>query len=288
MNYLARSRVGLLLGMCVAPALGQLALTEREPPAGAEPKFIVYYGLRDHLALSRYDVAVLESEIDVRVLGRFDPRAQTLGYLSLGEVNMSRSWALELEHEGILLTPNPMWQDARFIDMRSPRWKRRVLEDLIPAILMRGFTGVFLDTLDNAAYLESLDKIKFAGMTEAAVNLVRGMRIKFPQLTIMANRGYEILPRIVADIDMVLGESVHSTYEVKKAAYTWVEEAAVRWQTTQLYEARRLKPELKLFSLDYWSANDSGGIAKIYAEARRNGLIPYVGTFDLTQVIPRS
>ena len=61
-----------------------------------------------------------------------------------------------------------------------------------------------------------------------------------------------------------------------------------RWQTGQLHEARRLRPDLKLFSLDYWSPRDPEGIARIYAEARRNGFVPYVATIDLTEIVPRS
>ena len=121
-----------------------------------------------------------------------------------------------------------------------------------------------------------------------SVQMVRALRKRFPRVPMMVNRGYDLLPRIVDEIDMVLGESVHSTYDVAAEAYVRVAPDAVRWQTDRLNDAKRLRPELKLFSLDYWSPTDREGIARIYAEARANGFVPYVATIDLMQIVPRS
>jgi polysaccharide biosynthesis protein PelA len=283
-----RLRVSLLLSGLLAPALAQTGKRWREAGATGDPRFVVYYGTQDQPALSRYDVVVLDSDIDAAIPRRLARRSLALGYLSAGEVHMGRAWAADLERQGLLLGPNPKWRDARFIDVRDARWKARVLDDLVPALLARGFTGLFLDTLDDAAHLESVDPRRFAGMQEAAVDLVRALRQRFTQLPIMVNRGYSLLPRIVPEIDMLLGESVHSTWDAALAAYVPVEPAAVRWQTERLHEARRLRPELSLFSLDYWSPDDPHGIGRIYAQAQGNGFTPYVATFDLTRIVPWS
>jgi polysaccharide biosynthesis protein PelA len=288
MNDPDRSRVALILGVLVAPAMGQGCLVAHALLSPPQPRFVVYYGLEDHPALDKYDVAVLDSEVDSAVLARLAARTKTLGYLSLCEVHMARRWASEVEQQGFLLTFNPKWRDARFIDVRDIRWKARVLNELIPSLLASGFTGLFLDTLDDAAYLEALDRIRFSGMVDAAVNLVLAIRERFPKIPIMVNRGYDLLPRIVAQIDMVLGESVHSTYNTAAGTYVRVSPADIRWQTEQLYEARRLKPGLRLFCLNYWTPNDAPAIAQLYDEARNDDLIPYVATFELNQVVPSS
>ena len=57
------------------------------------------------------------------------------------------------------------------------------------------------------------------------------------------------------------------------------------WQRQQLWAAGRRDPNLRLFSLDYWDPNDKENIAKIHAEERANGFIPYVATPDLTQIV---
>ena len=250
-------------------------------------RFIVYYGTADVPALYDHDIAVLDSDVDAAIIRKFGAASLLLGYLSLGEAHLGRRYADELQRQGLLLARNPNWPDARFIDVRDPRWARVVVNDLVPAILARGFRGLFIDTLDSSAFLEQRDAVVFAGMTEAAANLVLAIRRAFPRLPIMVNRGYAMLPRIAADIDMVLGESVHSTYDAASRSYVRVSEADVRWQLDRLNDARRIAPSLKLFSLDYWSPSDPAGIARVYAEARANGLVPYVATIDLAQVVSR-
>ena len=292
-----RMRLTLLLGLAAAPLLGWANRRWFEPAADAArwspmasgpARFLVYYGTRDHAALSAYDVLVLDSDINPTIVRRIARSGTPLGYLSLGEVHMGRSWATEIERQGLLLAPNPLWGESRFIDLRDTRWRDRVTDELVPGILARGFTGLFLDTLDDAAHLESLDPARYTGMTAAAAELVHAIRARFTEIPIMVNRGYSLLTQILPDIDMVLGESVHTTYDVASQTYLPVASDAVRWQTSRLNEARRLKPSILLFSLDYWTPEDGRGIARIYAQAESNGLIPYVATFDLTQIVPRS
>lgn len=288
MDRLDRLRVGLFLGCLLGPAMGQLSTRWRQLGLPADLRFIIYYGTQDHPGLYSYEVAVLDSDIDPAIVRRFGRDTLLLGYLSLGEVHMGRTWAAGLDRQGLLLESNPQWRDARFVDLREPRWRELVLDELVPKILACGFRGLFLDTLDDAAFLESVDPVRFRGMTNAAVQMVRALRKRFPRVPMMVNRGYDLLPRIVDEIDMVLGESVHSTYDIAAEAYVRVAPDAVRWQTDRLNDAKRLRPELKLFSLDYWSPTDREGIARIYAEARANGFVPYVATIDLMQIVPRS
>lgn len=288
MNYRDRMMLPLLLGLWMPLAIGQEKRRVRDVLGSGISRFVVYYGTQDQPALNGYDIVVLDSDIDPAMVRRIGRTGQALGYLSLGEVHMGRAWAADLQQQGVLLSNHPQWREARYVDLRNPRWKQRVLDELIPAILASGFAGLFLDTLDDAAYLESLDQGRFAGMVDAAVDLVRAIRSRFPQMPIMVNRGYGLLLRIIPEIDMVMGESVHSTFDAVTQSYVHVSPADVRWQLQQLHEARRLKPELKLFSLDYWSPRDPQGIARIYAQAESNGFIPYVATIDLTQIVPRS
>jgi polysaccharide biosynthesis protein PelA len=288
MNQYKRSHIGFVLGSTVAPVLSQGNSVDRDTFVTGGAGFIVYYGMQDHPALSECDIVVLDSEFEPLALRRIGRKALTLGYLSVGEVNMGRPWATELERQGLLLQGNPKWREARFIELRDSRWKKRVIDELIPRILDRGFTGLFVDTLDDADYLESLDPPRFRGMKDAAIGLVYAIRSRFPHVPLMVNRGYGLLPMIVSQIDMVLGESVHSTYDATADSYVRLSATDIRWQTQRLHEAKRSRPELGLFSLDYWSPSDPQGIARLYAQARESGLVPYVATIDLTQVVPRS
>ncbi|MEO8249506.1 MAG: endo alpha-1,4 polygalactosaminidase [Burkholderiales bacterium] len=287
MNPRDRLKVALLLGcmLCLAPGCAGNASHISELPK--DSRFAVYYGTAEPSAIHDWDVVVLDSDVDPAIVRNFSAKSLVLGYLSVGEVHGGRAYAPQIGREGLLLSANENWEGARFIDVRDARWKKRVVEELVPAIVARGFKGLFLDTLDSSAYLESSDPARNAGMTDAAIDLVAAIRQRFPNLPIMANRGYDLLPRLADKIDMLLGESVHTTYDAKSKNYVRVEPESVRWQHERMFEARRLNPSLRLFSLDYWSPSDREGIARIYAEARANGFVPYVATIDLSQIVPR-
>ena len=85
--------------------------------------------------------------------------------------------------------------------------------------------------------------------------------------------------------DMLLGESVFTTYDATSGAYRLLPEADYRWQVERMRDAQRRDPKLRLFTLDYWNPDDPRGIARIYAQQRTNGFIPYVGTPDLTRIV---
>ena len=101
----------------------------------------------------------------------------------------------------------------------------------------------------------------------------------------MVNRGYAVLPRAVGAFDMLLGESVLTTWDSASSGYRPMSESDAHWQIEQMRQAQRRDPKLRLFSLDYWSPDDPKGIARIYAQERANGFIPYVGTRDLTTIV---
>jgi uncharacterized protein (TIGR01370 family) len=267
-----------------APSLSRAAQLSEKAERSHTP-FLVYYGSSTDLAIGAFALAALDSDLNLAPLDRVRRDATYLGYLSLCEVHSGRPYYAELAAEGLLAGANANWPDARFIDLRHENWRRRIVNDLIPGILQKGFDGVFLDTLDSAEFLERQDPSRYGGMVGGAADLVRAIRTAFPDILIMINRGFAVLPRITGHFDMVLGESVRTTFNAGAARYSFVSDSDYDWQRQQLWAARRRDPNLQLFSLDYWDPNDKENIAKIYAEERANGFIPYVGTPDLTRII---
>ena len=286
---LGRRVAAALLGLCAAipglPAAASLPPTERATTEA--PRFVIYYGRADDAVLAGYDLVVLDADVDAALLARRAPGATFLGYVSLGEIHAGRDYFAEAQAAGILIGPQPRWPDAWFVDMRSEAWRRLLLERIVPALVARGFDGIFLDTLDDAEYLETTDPARFGGMVAAAAGLVHALRRRFPTLPIMINRGYAVLPHVAGQFDMLLGESVRATHDADRGTYLLQPERDYAWQRDRMWEARRRDPSLRVFSLDYWNPEDAEGIARLYAEQRRNGFIPYVATPDLTRIVPR-
>ena len=282
--------VVFLLGW-VLQWLSFAALSQPEPPVPTKintfPDWLVYYSdqaqPRD---FDRYQLLVLDSQ-DHPNLQALKERGKTLlGYISLGEVEQYRSWFKAVQKEGILLKENRYWKGSFSVDVRDKRWTKRVIEELVPKILRKGFDGLFLDTLDNPGDLERDDPVRFAGMVEAAAHLVKTLRRNYPEIPIMMNRGYELLPQVAGDISMELGESVYADYDFEDGVNGYVEEDVYRQQLRWLKQAQQINPLLAVYTLDYWDPEDRAGIARIYAEQRRNGFLPYVATVELDRIVP--
>ncbi len=237
-------------------------------------------------AFAAYDLIVLDSRQHPPLQPLLNRGKMLLGYVSLGEVERHRSYYGAVKAQGLLLAPNPNWPESRYVDLRDPRWVRRVLEDIIPAVLQRGFHGIFIDTLDNAAHLERMDPVRYRGMTRAAARLVRAIRHHYPRIVIMLNRAYEILPRVASDVDILLGESVLTSYDFRTKRYRRVSPTDYRRQVGWLKAARRRNPRLRILSLDYWDPTDTATVAQIYRRQRRQGFVPYVSIIALDRLVP--
>jgi uncharacterized protein (TIGR01370 family) len=235
--------------------------------------------------LARYDVVVLDPDRRPNLGPMSDRRRTILGYLSLTQMGRERAQFRELSSVGVVLDEHPIWRGAHYLDFRRPEWTRVVIEEIVPRMLSAGFNGLFLDTLDDAEFLEQQDAVKFRGMRRAAVQLVLAIRHNFPHIVLMANRGYALMPDIAGSLDMVLGESVLTTFDTTTRAYRRVAAQDIEWQVSALRAARAVNPRLKIFTLDYWDPADRDGVRRLYDEQRRNGFIPYVSTPMLDMLV---
>jgi uncharacterized protein (TIGR01370 family) len=246
----------------------------------------VYYSDRAGIEeLLRYDILILDSDTHPQLQPLLARNKTILGYLSLGEAEDYRSYFAEVKADGILLDENQTWKGSHLVDLRDEKWVRRVVHQIIPDIVRQGFNGLFLDTLDNAVELERRDPLKFAGMKSAAAALVRAIRAQHPGLKLMVNRGYELLPLLDQYVEMVLGESVFTTYDFVSKKYRPTPRDEYIEQVRLLNEARQRRPELMVFTLDYWNPEDAAGIRRIYRTERANGFHPYVATIKLDRIV---
>jgi uncharacterized protein (TIGR01370 family) len=228
--------------------------------------------------LAGYDVVVLDPDRSPAIAPIAERNRTILAYLSLTQMGTGRAQFRSLAAAGAVLEEHPFWKGAHYLDFRRPEWTRAVLEEIVPRILAAGFTGLFLDTLDDAELLETKDPVKFRGMRAAAVALVKAIRHHFPGIVLMANRGYAVMPEVAGSIDMLLGESVLSTFDSTMRNFRRVSPEDVEWQVNALRAARAVNPRLTIMTLDYWDPADKAGIRRLYEAERANGFIPYVST----------
>jgi uncharacterized protein (TIGR01370 family) len=271
------------LALAGLPAFAASAAHAR--PAQPE-RFVVYYANQASLAeFAPYHWAVLDSDIHPPLEPLAAQGSTSFGYLSAGEAERNRAHFATIPPE-VLLDENPNWPGSFYADVRRPEWRALVLDQLLPALLAKGFQGVFLDTLDNPPFLEARDPRRFAGMTQAAAELVLAIRARHPRLPIMLNRAYELHAAAGSAVNIVLAESLLGGYDFARRRYAPVDADGVRWGMDRLAELRRAHPSVRVFTLDYWDPADTAGIRRLYATQRRQGFVPYVATIDLHRIIP--
>jgi uncharacterized protein (TIGR01370 family) len=247
---------------------------------------VVFYGVNaDPRRLGRFDVIVLDPAYQGAIGEYAQNGGLPCGYISLGEVAKTQRLMPFPSDPAVLLEESPHWPGTFRVDVRHPQWQSLVLDDGIPALLSKGFVGVFLDTLDTPPYLEEIEPERYRGMRAAAVALVRSIRQKFPSAPIIMNRGYALLAEVAGFIDAVVAESFMTTYDSSTRAYQWVGSKLVAQQLELLEPAKRRSPPLPVLSLDYWDPADADTIRRIYQRERELGHSPYVATILLDQIV---
>jgi len=241
----------------------------------ANERWVVYYG--DTLPASTftsYDVIVFDSEHHPDLTLLKGDRT-LLGYISLGEAESYRSYFNDLKKQKLLLGNNKSWKDHAVIDIRKPEWKTYVLDVLIPSVLKQGFDGVMLDTIDSPLALERDQPKHYTGMREAAASLISSIRVRYPTIKIMLNRGFEVLPQVAEEIDMVMAETIYTDWQPGKKPVLQPKQEVDAYAAT-LAEVKHIAPALKIYSIDYWPSADTKQVAAIYAHQRQAGFVPYV------------
>lgn len=294
-----RIMLATILGMACLPfvnaeesnqdgkTFGAIMLGASAKPVTVQKPWAVYYS--DKLqpsSFEAYDLLIFDSHIHPQLKPLADRGKMLLGYLSLGEIEKFRPYFRETKEQNILLEENKNWPGSYFADIRNKYWGKRVIEELVPQLLHKGFHGIFLDTLDNPIELERQDPERFKGMKEASIRLVKAIRYHYPTIQICVNRAFELLPEIGEHISLVLGESTYAGYDFQTKAYKIVSEDEYRKQIELLQNFKKSFPKTRILSLDYWNPSDQEGIKKIYATQRANGFEPFVSIIKLDSLIP--
>jgi uncharacterized protein (TIGR01370 family) len=283
-----RTILGGGAGVAVSSLLARRPAAARAAFDGESPlRWVVFYGqTANEDVLAGYDIVILDPAFKGSLARIGMGRASVCGYLSIGEVRTGSPAFASLDHAA-LLEENPDWPGTRRVDVRHPAWRASLLDEQIPSLLSLGFKGLMLDTLDTPPYLEETNPDRYKGMTDAAVDIVQAIRKRWPEISIIANRGYAILPRLVDSIDAVIAESLLTTPNSAGTGFVLADGQSVELQMRLLEPARTRHPAVPILTLDYWDLADRDGVCRIYGRERALGHHPYVATRLLDRVVPQ-
>ncbi|MFZ2889366.1 endo alpha-1,4 polygalactosaminidase [Sulfuricurvum sp.] len=228
----------------------------------AKYPFLIYYGNDYSLKhFSQYETVVLDPDSYPNV--SFLSLSHTYAYLSLGEVHSGRSYFDSLRKADLLDGTNHEW-GSHHIKIDNGKWKKLLLEEVIPPIIQGGYKGIFLDTVDSLL-ARNLSKAEIA-------DLIVSIHKKYPKLRLMLNRGFEIADMV--PIHALVYESTISGYNYKNNRFSLFD-----------YDFRFIpKRPLERYSVDYWGGNNPKEIEKIYRIALEKGYKPLVTDRSLTKL----
>jgi polysaccharide biosynthesis protein PelA len=252
-------------------------------------KWIVYYGRAVTASeLQGVSLAVLEPDhiIPVELPFARERKTQFIAYLSVGEVHESRLYWLDIEKKPYNIEENPDWPGAHRIDIRAQEWQDRMLDELIPSFITKGYQGVFLDTIDTAMYLEDADPERFAGSKLAMVKFIRQIHARFPDLHIYPNNGFQYLAKYQDVIAGVIVEDLYTRHKVRRGTSGTLESY---YEKTPIAETRYKEGLLSqctkpIYVLLYDQTAD-GPVARYgMARAKKQGYGWYWSTVELQTI----
>lgn len=243
--------------------------------------FVCYYGPGRLPELATFDLAILQpahyTRPEVEHLQRTG--CLCLAYLSLGELpelEATPSWRLVDPLTG-QSARNPRW-NTLYLDCRLAAWQDEVVQRRVPAILERGFAGLFLDTLD----VQEIHPATRPGV----VQLVQRLHTSFPTLFLAANRGFSLLPQINQALDAVVFEAF--TTHCRDGSYAAWTGPDLLWTEGKAAELRAICGDRPILALDYAAPEDDMLQRLAKKRAAGHGFVSFVTTCHLDTLPARA
>jgi uncharacterized protein (TIGR01370 family) len=228
--------------------------------------------------LGGYDLVVVDGELarDDEIAALRAQGATVLGYLSVGTIERWRSWYPRLKRFRLRAWAD--WRDEWFADVSRAALRRRLTREIAPALLDKGFDGLFLDNVDMVETRNhTAQRDGMRGLVEDLATLAHSRsELLFTQ---NGAKALEDL-RLLDAIDGWNREDVTWTYDFDRRRYVHQRSGEIR---AALAELRQMAARgLVTTSADYTRSGDVDARAEAVANSCSAGALPYVGDIRLT------
>jgi hypothetical protein len=204
-----------------------------------------FYGKPVPLELTAaYDQVVVEPGHGHDLAALSKGKAAPVAYLSVGEVAKHK---LDQTDKAWRVSQNDAWAST-VMDLSHPGYRDFLLNQY-EALWKTGYKRFFLDTLDSYQ-LGTKDPKKLEVQRKALCELITSMTVRHPEVRILLNRGFELLPDIGKKVHGVVAESLFDRFDAGKNAYVRVPKNDYEWLLGKLREARD-KYKLPVIVIDY-------------------------------------
>lgn len=233
-----------------------------------------------------YDMAILDPDIHPDLAKA--PSVMTLiAYVSVGIAVDYRSYWPKIKGQPWLIKIPGSDEERYYVDVRDPAWKDLLIGQVIPEILKKGFQGIFMDTLDVPLFLENEYPEKYPGSKKALADLIHAIRKAYPDLILVSNNAFEILPEIAPDLTAVLAESLYGSLDSDTEHMKPVSPEK-RAKIVAVLDQVARRRGLAVFSLEFAPESRPELAAEYSRSSRRLGFKPYVAGEELDRVYPQA
>lgn len=248
------------------------------PPAIGAPgwSIAIHYGAVPPLdELRAFDVVVVDPDHRNDPLAhrrRSQGRSELFAYVSVGEIHPGRAFAAAAP-PGLLVADNATW-GSRVVDQSHPEWPRFLVERVVAPLWERGYRGFFLDTMDSWQLIARDDAAR-AAQQDGLVRAIEAVAQRFPDARLIANRGFEVLPRIAPRLSAIAAESLYKGWRQGARRFEDVPAGDRDWLLGRLAEARDAH-RLPAIAIDYLPTGEREAMRDTARRIAAHGVVPYV------------
>jgi len=245
----------------------------------AAPSVALHYSNKAPLEdLKLFDVVVVEPDHG------YDPAAFRMhggdlyAYASVAEVQPSRPYFKDVP-AAWQLARNGQWNSI-VIDQTPAEWPAFFAESVIGPLWKQGYRGFFLDTLDSYRLASKFDE---AAQQDGLVRVVQTLHQRYPGIKLILNRGFEVIPRLKGQVEMVAAESLYQGWDASTRRYEPVAQASRTWLLAQLSTIRE-RDGIPVLVIDYVAPHDRALSRETAQRIRSHGFAAWVTDSDLSTV----
>ncbi|WP_407293262.1 endo alpha-1,4 polygalactosaminidase [Stutzerimonas zhaodongensis] len=231
----------------------------------------IWYAANPPLAeLAQFEWVVLESAhlkpADVEFLRQ--QGSKPFAYLSVGEYDGDVAKLAGLE-QGASSVRNQAW-NSQVMLLTSEAWRGHLLRRA-KELAGQGYAGLFLDTLDS---FQLLPEGQREAQRVALRDFLAELKRQQPDLKLIFNRGFEVLPELPGVAAAVAVESIHSGWDANARRYRAVPQDDRDWLDIHL-DPLRLQG-VPLIAIDYLPSTRRDEARALALRLQQEGFVPFV------------
>lgn len=252
-----------------------------QPPPAIQPTVAFFYG--KHVPVPE---VCFYDEVIVDPSSNFNPKTDCgswvdpIAYVSVGEVAKDASYIKNIPSTWVI-GKNQAWNNNLIIDQTNPAWQTFFIEQLVTPLWQKGYRGFFLDTLDS--YLLAVHDVPSQQkQIDGIVNLIKQIKLRYPEAKIILNRGFQLLPHLQTNVDGVVVESLYNAWNQQKNKY---EETPLSDQKILLAEIDKIKAmHLPVIIIDYLPPDQEVKAMTLATNIAKQGMIPWITNNSLDKI----